>query len=121
MARKTWVLDTETKGTGANVVPLEKIQSTPAPRPEPVFVLRKPPVTAPDEPEPRPSHRFKVVDLVSRNVLAEDIDARRTVEVLGEVRSIVDVNVYVWQAEREAWRLLPLEDKRALWGYRVRP
>ena len=24
MARKTWVLDTDTKGTGANVVPLEK-------------------------------------------------------------------------------------------------
>ena len=27
MARKTWVLDTETKGTGANVVPLEKTAS----------------------------------------------------------------------------------------------
>lgn len=25
MARKTWVLDTETKGTGANIVPLEKV------------------------------------------------------------------------------------------------
>jgi hypothetical protein len=25
MARKTWVLDTETKGTGANMVPLEKV------------------------------------------------------------------------------------------------
>jgi hypothetical protein len=24
MARKTWVLDTDTKGTGANVVPLDK-------------------------------------------------------------------------------------------------
>lgn len=24
--RKTWVLDTETKGTGANMVPLEKVQ-----------------------------------------------------------------------------------------------
>jgi hypothetical protein len=24
MARKTWVLDTDTKGTGANMVPLEK-------------------------------------------------------------------------------------------------
>ena len=27
MARKTWVLDTETKGTGANMVPLEKTLS----------------------------------------------------------------------------------------------
>jgi hypothetical protein len=28
---KVWVLDTETKGTGANVVPLEKIQKRPEP------------------------------------------------------------------------------------------
>jgi len=27
MARKTWVLDTDTKGTGANMVPLEKTRS----------------------------------------------------------------------------------------------
>jgi hypothetical protein len=30
---KTWVLDTETKGTGANMVPLEKTLAKPAPRP----------------------------------------------------------------------------------------
>ena len=30
---KTWVLDTETKGTGANMVPLEKVQAKPVPRP----------------------------------------------------------------------------------------
>jgi hypothetical protein len=30
--RKTWVLDTETKGTGANVVPLEKTEAKPAPK-----------------------------------------------------------------------------------------
>jgi hypothetical protein len=35
MARKTWVLDTDTKGTGANIVPLDKTladkeRSTPA-------------------------------------------------------------------------------------------
>jgi hypothetical protein len=29
---KTWVLDTETKGTGANVVPLENTVSKPAPK-----------------------------------------------------------------------------------------
>ena len=33
MARKTWVLDTETKGTGANVVPLEKVLREPEPAP----------------------------------------------------------------------------------------
>jgi hypothetical protein len=30
---KTWVLDTETKGTGANVVPLEKVQARADARP----------------------------------------------------------------------------------------
>lgn len=29
---KVWVLDTETKGTGANMVPLEKLQAKPEPR-----------------------------------------------------------------------------------------
>ena len=31
---KTWVLDTETKGTGANVVPLEQVVRTPEEAPE---------------------------------------------------------------------------------------
>ncbi len=31
MASKTWVLDTDTKGTGANVVPLEKVLKKPDP------------------------------------------------------------------------------------------
>jgi hypothetical protein len=30
---KTWVLDTETKGTGANMVPLEKVQQKADPQP----------------------------------------------------------------------------------------
>jgi hypothetical protein len=30
---KVWVLDTETKGTGANMVPLEKVEARPEPRP----------------------------------------------------------------------------------------
>ena len=39
MARKTWVLDTETKGTGANVVPLDKsVEKKDAPAP-----ARRPP------------------------------------------------------------------------------
>jgi hypothetical protein len=32
---KVWVLDTETKGTGANVVPLEKVVRSPADRADP--------------------------------------------------------------------------------------
>jgi hypothetical protein len=43
MARKTWVLDTETKGTGANVVPLEKVVKQAEPEP-----VRRRPTPAPD-------------------------------------------------------------------------
>ena len=39
---KVWVLDTETKGTGANVVPLEKVLREPA-KGEPAPRPRKPP------------------------------------------------------------------------------
>jgi hypothetical protein len=35
MAKKTWVLDTETKGTGANMVPLEKVLKKSETAPEP--------------------------------------------------------------------------------------
>jgi hypothetical protein len=42
---KTWVLDTETKGTGANMVPLEKAQqkAEPQPRPAASTPARRPP------------------------------------------------------------------------------
>jgi hypothetical protein len=32
---KVWVLDTETKGTGARMVPLDKVQAKPEPAPRP--------------------------------------------------------------------------------------
>jgi hypothetical protein len=113
------VLDTETKGTGANVVPLEKVQRQPQAEREP---LRVPPKF---QPKPRPvappePRRFKVVDLMTREVLAEDTDVRATVDVLEPVRSIVDVNVYVWQPERRSWRLVGLSEKQALWRLRER-
>jgi hypothetical protein len=43
---KTWVLDTETKGTGANMVPLEKVQAKPEPRRR---KAARRPATAPEE------------------------------------------------------------------------
>jgi hypothetical protein len=115
--RKVWVLDTETKGTGANVVPLDKVERKPAAEPEPLYVPpkleRKPRPIAP--PEPR---RFKVVDLMTRDVLAEDADLHTTIETLKPLRSIVDANVYVWQPERRTWRLVGLSEKQALWRLR---
>ena len=108
------MLDTETKGTGANVVPLDRVQRKPPAEPERVRVPRK------HRPKPRPAappepRRFKVVDLMTRDVLAEDADLRATVEELGRVRSFVDVNVYVWQPEAERWRLVGYSEKQSLW------
>jgi hypothetical protein len=61
-----------------------------------------------------------VVDVLTREVLADGADARATVSVLEEVRSIVDVTIWVWQPEPERWRMLTLEEARALWEYRGR-
>jgi hypothetical protein len=116
---KTWVLDTETKGTGAHMVPLEAVQQAPAAAPAPFFV---PPKLRPREPkpaEPRAPRRFKVVDVTTRVVLAEDAGARETVGVLSDVRSIVDVNVLVLEPAGEQWRLLTLDEQRLLWERRL--
>ena len=51
MARKTWVLDTDTKGTGANVVPLEKTLADKE-RTSPSHRRRRVPAVRPDTAEP---------------------------------------------------------------------
>jgi hypothetical protein len=112
---KTWVLHTETKGTGAQVVPLESVTKRSS-TVEPVFMPRKRrPQPEPVTPTPRPARRFRVVDLMTREVLAHDASTRETVDVLKDVRSTVDVNVYVWQEDDERWRLLTFGEQRALW------
>ena len=118
MARRVWVLDTGTKGTGANMVPLEDTQTKPAASGDLPYV---PPKRAPrpeQAPEPRAPRRFKVVDVVSGAVLAEDTDVRTTLDVLDGVDSVVDVGVYVWQPRAATWRLLTLGEQRALYDFR---
>jgi hypothetical protein len=115
---RVWVLDTETKGTGAEMVPLDKVLKKPAPSREPLFVPPEPLPREPAPPEPRPPLRFKIVDVMTRVALADDVGAREAVGALGDVRSIVDVNVYVWQPKSEKWRLLTLDEKRRLWERR---
>jgi hypothetical protein len=114
---RTWILDTETKGTGAQMVPLDKVVKQADPKP--LFVPRKRQPKPAPEPAPRPPRRFKVVDLTSRAVLAEDTDARTTLDVLGGIRSSVDVNVSVWEPSTAAWRLLTLGEKQLLWERRA--
>ena len=116
--KKVWVLDTETKGTGAEMVPLDTVQRKPARNAEPFFVPPKRKPRGPKPAVPRAPRRFRVVDVETRAALAEDALARETLEVLGGVRSSVDVHVFVWEPEDERWRLLTLAEQRALWDRR---
>jgi hypothetical protein len=121
---KTWVLETHTKGTGANIVPLEDGAPAPAPEPrerEPLFVPRKPapkPVAAP--PAKAPS-RFKVVEVTTGRVLAEDAGVRATVELLrDDVASITDVAIWAWSERHGRYVLLTHREQRRLWDLRDR-
>jgi hypothetical protein len=112
------VLDSGTKGTGAEMVPLDKVVK-PAPKGEPVFVPPKPRPRPAAAPEPRQPRRFRVVDVVSARVLAEATDAHATLRVLEGVRSVVDVRVYVWQPRAKKWRLLTMREQKAMWERRA--
>jgi hypothetical protein len=110
-----WVLHTETKGTGAQMVPLESVEKRGS-HVEPVFVPRKPAKAAePAPPTPREPRRFKIVDLMTREELADGVLAQEALDVLSDARSIVDVNIYVWLQERERWRPLTFAERRVMW------
>ena len=111
---KVWILDTETKGTGANMVPLERATKRSS-AVEPVLIPREQAPRVQPAPAPRPAPKFRVVDVMTRQALADDATTRETAAVLRDVRSIVDVNVYVRRGSHERWQLLPLADLRALW------
>jgi hypothetical protein len=117
---RVWVLDLDASGTGAEMRPLDSVLQEPQSKPDLALVRRKPqaqPAEAPEPPEPR---RFKVVDVMSGRVTAEDANARATVDLLADVRSIGDVRVYVWEHETDRWRLLTLAEQRTLWDLRGR-
>jgi hypothetical protein len=57
---KVWVLDTETKGTGANVVPLEKVARPPAERPARQRPAKRPAGGAPAREPRRPAKPAQV-------------------------------------------------------------
>jgi hypothetical protein len=89
---KTWVLDTETKGTGANVVPLEKVLKRPEP-PEPGLkrakrAARSPahaseaPPQRPRRPEPKPEPERTTTALPPGHV------RKKTTGELGKVQAV---------------------------------
>lgn len=102
------------------MVPLDRVLRKPGSS-DPVagFVFRK---LEPKSEDPRPQepHRFKIVDRMTRQVLAENADARDAVRALEDVRSIVDVSMFVWEPISGRWRLLTFEEDRLLWSYRGR-
>jgi hypothetical protein len=116
---KTWLLDTETKGTGAHVVPLEQALEHGASQERDLAVVAlERPRRAPKPSEAPAPRTFKVVDVLSARVLAEGVTARATVDLLADLRSVLDVRIYVWMPLAERWRLLSLEEQKALWGFR---
>jgi hypothetical protein len=113
---KTWILDTETKGTGAHIAPL-KPEPARAERELATVTLERPPrrVQAPEPPAPR---TFKVVDVMSARVLVEGVDTRETLALLAGMRSALDARIYTWVPAVGRWRLLTLGERRALWEMR---
>ena len=117
---KTWVLDTETKGTGAHIAPLPRAREELASERElALFLFKRPPRPLPSQ-EPELPLRFKVVDVMSAGVLAEGIGARATVDLLEDMRSVTDVRIFLWIETTGRWRLLTLAEQRALWEFRGR-
>jgi hypothetical protein len=119
MARKVWVLDTETKGTGAEMVPLEKVLQKPKSG-EPLYVPPKREPRPPKEPEPKRPREFKIVDVTTGEVLGEHLNTRAAIAALEDVDSVVDVRIYAWDHGSERWVLLTLGEQKTLWGFRGR-
>jgi hypothetical protein len=117
--RKTWVLDTETKGTGAQMVPLESVERKEEPKPGRMWVPPKRRPREPEAPKPRAPRRFRVVDVMTRRVLQADGSVGETLALLGTVAHVVDVNISIWQPEDERWRLLTLAERQAVWARRT--
>jgi hypothetical protein len=117
--RKRWVLDHETKGTGAQMLPLDKVRDSTRTTRGPVVVREVQPLPE-KAPEPLGPRKFKIVDVMTRQVLAEDVGARTAVDVLEGIRSVVDVNVYVWRDSVQEWLQLSQRDRRTLWELRGR-
>jgi hypothetical protein len=115
---KTWILDTETKGTGAHVVPLEKALKRAAPERDLAVVAFDRPPRATRSVERLAPLKFRIVDVRSSQTLADGVGAREAVDLLGDIGSVIDVRIYVWMRLAERWRLLTPAEQKTLWGFR---
>ena len=100
------------------MVPLDRFEHPEEPGRERLWVPPKRRPSKPRAPEPRAPRRFRVLDVVTRRVLQEDAGVRETLHLLGGVERMNDVNVSVWEAGEERWRLLHIAEQRMLWERR---
>ncbi len=114
---KTWVLDTETKGTGAHIAPLDDDRPRKRERELDLVTFERPSPT-PTEPAAREPLRLKVVDVLGARVLGEDVDVREAVRLLEGLRSALDARIYARERDSGRWRLLSLDEVKALWRFR---
>jgi hypothetical protein len=122
---KTWVLDTETKGTGAHIAPLKrdggaKSRTLNLVRFHPPAAEHGSRSAAAEESVPARALRFKVVDILAARVVAEDVTLSAALRALGSSRKAIDARVYVRRTEGGRWELLSLADTRRLWSLRER-
>jgi hypothetical protein len=117
---KRWVLETHTKGTGANVVRVDDEKDHEQREREPEVVFVHPPTRPkpPKPPAPRVPRQFRVVDVLTREVLAEDATIREALDALRDVRSSVDVAVSVRRGDEGRYRLLTRGEQQELWARR---
>ena len=114
---KTWVLNSETKGTGAHMAPLESAERKAGDdRALATVRLHRPPRSAVSAAPVK--QRFKVVDVLSSRVLVEDAGAREAIEALEQLRSVLDARVSIWSMDAGRWKLLSLDEQKALWRFR---
>ena len=100
-------------------MPLDRFEHPEEPKPGKIWV---PPKRTPREPEPpkrRAPRRFRALDVVTREVLLDDGSVAEMLEMLRAVEHVNDVNLYVWEPEREIWRLLSMAEQRVVWERRL--
>jgi hypothetical protein len=114
MARR-WILDSDTKGTGAEMVPLDKAEEKQAEPGRGVIVAPEHRERPRKPAKPRGPRRFKLVDVMTRQTLAEDLSARETIDRLKDARSTVDVSVHVWEEDAGKWQQLTQREQKMLW------
>lgn len=81
---KVWVLDTETKGTGANMVPIEKTQANPESKPLRPARKRSAAGGPPGRPKPKPKRPAEV----SSTPLPPGHVRRRATGEIGKVQAV---------------------------------